>query len=182
VISLIGYRGSGKSSVAPRLARKLGWEWVDSDDVVEQTTGSSIRELFADCGEAKFREIERDVLRELCGRTGLVIATGGGAILLEENRQRLRAAGPVVWLHVSAKALIDRLSRPQAAERRPSLTGRPIAEEVQEVLNAREPLYRDCATIIVDAESSRPENTARFVLRQVAGLVIPSTPSAREPD
>jgi shikimate kinase len=98
----------------------------------------------------------------------LVLASGGGAILAEENRVRMKAAGPVVWLHASNEALARRLSRDRSAgENRPSLTGRPIAEEVAEVMAVREPLYRECATIIVDSEREWPEQVARRIARQI---------------
>ena len=98
VVTLIGYRASGKSSVAPRLARKLGWSWVDCDDVIEQRAGASIKDIFEHEGEAGFRQRESEILAELLQQSDLVIASGGGAILAESNRKLIRAAGPVVWL------------------------------------------------------------------------------------
>ena len=168
VITLIGYRCCGKTSVAPRLARRLGWTWADSDSLIEQRAGCSIAQIFESEGESGFRRMESDVLFELLGKTDLVIASGGGAILSEGNRGLMRSAGPVVWLHVSAATLADRLSKARSADRRPSLTGRPIAEEVAEVLAVREPLYRECASLIVDAESERPEQVAKRIARQFA--------------
>ncbi|MEZ6034297.1 MAG: shikimate kinase [Planctomycetaceae bacterium] len=168
VITLIGYRGSGKSSIAPRLARRLDWHWIDSDRVIEQQAGCSIRTIFESEGEAGFRQRESAVLEELLQQDRLVLASGGGAVLLEENRVRMKAAGPVVWLHTSIEGLTKRLSRDRAGgENRPSLTGRPIAEEVAEVMAIREPLYRECASIIVDSEREWPEQVARRIARQV---------------
>ena len=181
VITLIGYRGCGKSSIAPRLARRLGWSWIDSDDEIERRSGRRIAEIFARDGEAGFRHMESDVLQELLGRSSLVLASGGGAILSEQNRQQMRAAGPVVWLHVSTATLAERLSRTHATDRRPSLTGRPIADEVAEVMAIREPLYRACATIIVNAEGSRPEDTARYIARQVGLPPRAAAASSQEP-
>ena len=166
VITLIGYRCSGKSSIAPRLARRLGWSWVDCDHVIEQRAGSSISQIFDSQGESEFRRLESDVLCELLGRTESVIASGGGAVLSEANRRLMRSAGPVVWLHVSAATLAKRLAKSSSADRRPSLTGKPIAEEVIDVLAVREPLYRECATLIVDAEFERPEQVAKRIARQ----------------
>ena len=168
VITLIGYRCCGKSSVAPRLARRLGWSWVDSDSVIEQCAGRSISQIFESEGESGFRRMESDVLSDLLGKTNLVIASGGGAILSAANRTLMRSAGPVVWLHVSAGTLAARLAKVRSADRRPSLTGKPIAEEVAEVLVVREPLYRECASLIVDAESERPEQVAKRIARQFA--------------
>lgn len=168
VITLIGYRGCGKSSIAPRLARRLEWSWIDSDRVIEQRAACSIRQIFETEGEAGFRRRESEILAELLQQDHLVLASGGGAILAEVNRVRMRAAGPVVWLHASNEALAKRLSRDRSAgENRPSLTGRPIAEEVAEVMAIREPLYRECATIIVDSEREWPEQVARRIARQI---------------
>ena len=168
VITLIGYRGCGKSSIAPRLAKRLEWNWIDSDRVIEERAGCSIRQIFENEGEAGFRKRESEVIAELLQQDRLVLASGGGAILAEENRIRMKAAGPVVWLHASIEALAKRLSRDRSAgENRPSLTGRPIADEVAEVMAIREPLYRACASIIVDSEREWPEQVARRIARQI---------------
>jgi len=168
IITLIGYRSSGKSSIAPRLARRLGWSWIDSDRVIEERAGCSIRQIFESEGEAGFRQRESEILAEMLQQDRLVLATGGGAILREENRVRMKAAGPVVWLHISIEALTKRLSRDRSGgENRPSLTGRPVAEEVAEVMAIREPLYRECASIIVDSEREWPEQVARRIASQL---------------
>lgn len=178
VISLIGYRASGKSSIAPRLAKKLGWEWQDCDRVIEQQAGCSIPEIFATEGEAGFRHRESAVLAELLHTPQLVLATGGGAILSAENRQRLRAAGPVVWLHASPATLVARLSRDRLnGSSRPSLTGRPIDQEVAEVLSVREPLYRETATLTVHSDGEPAEHVARRILRHLGMRPLQETSS-----
>lgn len=136
--------------------------------MIEERAACSIRKIFEAEGELGFRQRESEVLAELLQKDHLVLASGGGAILAEENRVRMRAAGPVVWLHASNEALAMRLSRDRSAgENRPSLTGRPIADEVAEVMAIREPLYRECATIIVDSEREWPEQVARRIARQI---------------
>ena len=178
VITLIGYRGCGKSSIAPRLARRLEWSWIDSDRVIEERAACSIRQIFETEGEAGFRKRESEVLAELLQQDHLVLASGGGAVLAEENRVRMKAAGPVVWLHTSIEVLAKRLSRDRSGgENRPSLTGRPIAEEVADVMAIREPLYRECATIIVDSEREWPEQVARRIARQIDPSLGDRTPS-----
>jgi shikimate kinase len=167
VVTLIGYRGCGKSSVGPRLARRLGWSCIDSDDIVEQRAGCSIRDIFEHEGEVGFRKREAEVLADLLQQENVVVASGGGAILAEENRRRMRAAGPVVWLRASVATLARRLGDRLSVQRRPSLTGKPITEEIAEVLAVREPLYRDCATLIVDAEGERPEQVAKRIARHI---------------
>ncbi len=170
VVTLIGYRASGKSSVAPRLAKRLGWSWVDCDEVIEQRAGASIKDIFEHEGEAGFRKRESEVLAELLRQSDLVIASGGGAILSETNRSLIKAAGPVVWLQASVDVLARRLGGDKmSTQRRPSLTGRPIAEEVAEVLAVREPLYRECATLIIDAGAERPAQMAERIAQHITG-------------
>jgi len=146
VITLIGYRGSGKSAVARELAARLGWEWIDADAAIEQSAGQSIREIFAAEGEAGFRRRERQTLAELLSRDRLVVAAGGGAILNGDTRRDMKAGGPVVWLQASVPVLAQRIADdPTTAERRPTLAGGGT-EEIARLLAQREPLYRECAS------------------------------------
>src|SRR5436190_8925297 len=97
MLALIGLPGSGKSTVGRQLARRLGLSFTDADHVIEQRIGCSIRSFFEREGETAFRDIEEEVIRELCTKEG-VIATGGGAVLRQSNREQLRSAGHVVYL------------------------------------------------------------------------------------
>ncbi len=149
VITLIGYRGSGKSVVAQELAGRLGWDWIDTDAAIEQAAGRTIREIFAAEGEAGFRRRERETLAELLNRDRLVVAAGGGAILNGDTRRDMKAAGPVVWLQASIPVLAQRIADdPATAQRRPSLAGGGT-EEITRLLAEREPLYRECASLTV---------------------------------
>lgn len=160
-VFLIGYRGCGKSTVARLLAERLGWEVVDSDDEIEREAGKAITAIFADEGEPAFRDLEERVVASLCGRKRTVVALGGGAVLREATRERLAAAGPVVWLTAPAETLAARIAGDDAsASRRPSLTGLSGLEEVERVLAAREPIYRECATVAVDVDGRPPEAIA----------------------
>lgn len=163
-IFLVGYRATGKSTVARLLSRKLGWDWVDADELLEQRHGRTIRQIFAEEGEAGFREKEAAVLEELCRRPRHVIATGGGVVLREANRERLRAAGKVIWLTADAATIWDRLQTdPSTGERRPALTVGGRAE-VEELLRAREPLYRACADLVVETAERSPEEIVAHIL------------------
>src|SRR5581483_8371820 len=123
LIFLIGYRGTGKSTVARELARQLAWQWVDADALLEQRHGRSIAQIFADEGETGFRDKESAILDELCARREQVIATGGGVVLRAENRARLKAAGLSVWLTADADTIWQRLQMDTTtAGRRPALT------------------------------------------------------------
>ncbi|MCY2966049.1 MAG: shikimate kinase [Planctomycetota bacterium] len=164
VITLIGYRGSGKSTVAPLLARTLGCDWIDADLVIEERAGCTIREIFAQEGEPGFRARERDVIRELLARESLVLAAGGGAILNPETRSRMRAAGPVVWLKAPIEILAARIAGDGAtADRRPNLAGGGI-DEIRRMLTLREPLYRECATLEFDVGERTPADVAHEIL------------------
>ena len=164
-IFLVGYRCTGKSTVARLLAERLGWEAVDADDVLEARAGRSIREVFAAEGEAGFREREAAVLAELAGRRGVVIATGGGVVLRDGNRERMRGAGRVVWLAADADTIWRRLQDdPSTPGRRPPLTAGGGRAEIDELLAVREPFYRVCADLIVDTVGRTPEEVAGAII------------------
>ena len=157
---LIGPRGSGKTTVARLLAVRIGWDWVDADDVLEARYGRSVRAVFAEEGEAGFRDKESAVLAELCGRRRCVVATGGGVVVREANRALLQTSGYVVWLTADAETLWRRLQEDErTADRRPALTMGGRAE-VEEVLRVREAWYRACAHIMVRTEGRTPDAVA----------------------
>jgi shikimate kinase len=177
LIALIGARGSGKTTVARLLADILGWQWVDADDELERRVGRSVRAIFAAEGEAGFREHESAVLRELCSLRRHVIATGGGAVLREHNRNLLRSSARVVWLSADAETLWRRLEGDAAGgERRPALLGGGQTE-VEEVLRAREALYRACAHRVVHTSARTPEAVAADIAAALAGLPCTPNPS-----
>ncbi len=162
---LIGMRGSGKSTIARLVAHELGWNWLDADDELEKRYGQSIRAIFAAEGEAGFREKESDVLAQLCRLARHVIATGGGIVLREHNRALLRSSGRIVWLTADIETLWQRVQADSATtERRPPLTigGRA---ETEEIIQLREPLYRQCADYVVDTTGREPNDIAAEILR-----------------
>ncbi len=169
VLSLIGYRGSGKSTVARLLAAAWGWPWRDADEAVESLAGKSIAQIFAEQGEESFRELESRVLRELVREQRLVLAAGGGAVLRRENRALLRAAGKVAWLRADAATLLLRLRADAAtAARRPPLTRLAAEDEVAALLAEREPLYRACADVVVETAGKSPQQVAAEVAERLA--------------
>ena len=155
---LIGYRGSGKSTLAPGVATKLGFDWLDTDRMVEEQLGEPIWQYFARCGEARFRQIETQVVDRVARLSGYVISLGGGAVLAPANRESIRRSGKVVWLRCSVETLASRLARDQSSNsQRPSLTGGGVVQEIREVLLIREPIYRASADWILDADQMDPE-------------------------
>ena len=150
IITLIGYRGTGKTSVARPLAERLGWQAIDADVDLEARAGRTIREIFDTDGEGEFRRLERDTLVDLLSRDRLVIAAGGGAVLNPDTRADFKEAGPVVWLTASADTIEKRLFGDQTTtERRPNLTSQGGRAEIEALLSQREPLYRECSLIEV---------------------------------
>jgi shikimate kinase len=173
-ITLIGYRGTGKSTVAALLGESLGCEWCDADVMLEQKLGCSIASLVRGRGEAHFRDEEAVVLAELLERFPGVLSTGGGAVLRAGNREALRRAGrPVVWLTAPADVVRLRLAAdPTTKERRPAqavpVAGGQVAHgdpllEVAAALEEREPLYRACADFAVDTSLAAPAAVAAQV-------------------
>jgi shikimate kinase len=164
-IFLIGYRGTGKTSVARELADRLAYHWVDADDLVEQLTGKTIAAIFADEGETGFREWEARVVATLCRKRRTVVALGGGAVLREDNREAIYAAGPVVWLTASVDTILERTTADSTtASRRPNLTIAGGRAEIESLLATRMPFYRQCATLVVDTE----EKTSAEVAGEIA--------------
>jgi shikimate kinase len=152
-IILIGYRGTGKSTVARELAELLGYDWVDADTIIEERAGKSIAAIFAGDGEPAFRDLEVAIVSELARRRRTVIALGGGAVLRDANRVAIHSAGFVVWLTASVDAIVERIAADSTtAGRRPQLTAAGGRTEVEALLAVRTPLYRECATIVVDTE------------------------------
>ena len=167
---LIGYRATGKTTLARHLAQRLSWDWIDADVEIERRAGKSIARIFAEQGEPAFRDLEAAVIADLCGRPQLVVAAGGGAPLREDNRRAMRKAGQVVWLTATPETILSRMTGDATtADRRPNLTNRPPLEEIIQLLGRREPIYRESADLIVDTEGKSPEQLTDEIL---AGLKI----------
>jgi shikimate kinase len=161
-IALVGYRGTGKSTVGRLVADRLGWAFEDADEALERRVGRPIASVFDEQGEPAFRDLEAETLRELTTRPRLVIATGGGVILREENRRALLDFGFVAWLWAPPETIVDRLRADPGG--RPSLTAAGLLDEVAEVLGRREPLYREVATSVVDTEGRPAVEVAEAVI------------------
>ena len=155
-VVLVGFMGSGKSSVGRELARRFGVPFVDVDERIETTAGCRIRDLFDREGEPAFRAREKAALREALSVKGCVIATGGGAFADEENRVLLRTYAPVVYLDTSVEALLDRLA---ADLGRPLLRGGDREEVVRALLSRRVPGYRT-ADVTVRTDGRTVEEVA----------------------
>ena len=167
MISLVGMPGGGKSTVGRHLARQLGWAFVDSDAEIEKRLGCSIREYFDREGERAFRDVEQQVLAELAASPpgpGLVLATGGGAVLREANRQLLKRAGPVVYLRCSPEELFRRLRNDT---QRPLLQVADPLKRLRELYRERDPLYRDTAQFVIETGRPSIPTLVNMVLMQL---------------
>lgn len=146
-IVLIGYRGTGKSTVGKRLAARLGRELVSTDAEIVKRAKRTIPEIVAQEGWEYFRDLEADVCRELTVRDQLVIDTGGGAILRAQNVEVLKKSGRLFWLTASVETIVNRIG---GDNQRPSLTGtKSFVDEIQDVLREREPKYQAAADYVI---------------------------------
>jgi shikimate kinase len=163
-VALIGARGSGKTTVGAILARLLGIRQVDTDELIEASIGKSITQIFASEGEAGFRQREREVIRAAVAQAPAVFSLGGGAVLLKENIDALLPIASIVWLTAPPHVLAQRIkSDPKSGQSRPPLTARDAETELAEVLQAREPLYRAAAELIVDTSKLTPQEIAQKI-------------------
>ncbi len=163
-IFLVGPMGVGKTTIGRHLARALGLEFIDSDHVIEERCGADIPWIFDIEGEAGFRRRERAVIGELARRHGIVLATGGGAVLDPDNRNDLDRHGTVVYLQAS----IDRiLTRTGKSQNRPLLRTDDPRTRVEELLAEREPLYREIADITVETDRRGIRSTVNFILKHL---------------
>jgi shikimate kinase len=166
---LIGYRGTGKTTVARLLADRLEWKWLDADEELERRTDKTIAQIFAERGEAAFRDLESEVLADLVRLDRHVFALGGGVVQRPENRELIKRAGTVIWLAADAETIAQRIAAdPTTVERRPNLTASGGIEEIRQLLAHREPLYRECATHRLDTAREKPSRIADTILSLVA--------------
>lgn len=158
-VVLIGFMGTGKTAIGKRLARLLGWEFVDTDAEIERLTGKSIARIFAEDGEVRFRSEENLLCKKLAGREKLVIATGGGMVLNPENVALLKQNGVLIKLYADPEVIIERVKAKK--ERRPLLRGN-VEERVRELLAAREEAY-NVAEFAVDTGKQDPDRSAAII-------------------
>jgi shikimate kinase len=159
-VFLVGFMGSGKSSVGRLLAEKLGMPFCDLDAAIERRAGKAVSGIFASDGEVAFRQLEHEELSALTASADHVVACGGGVIVEDRNRALLKSLGTVVYLHVTADEAIMRIG---SAEGRPLLAGDPLAAS-RVLLSARESLYEAVADVTID--------TTGRSLAQVADAVV----------
>ena len=170
---LVGYRGTGKSTVGRLLAERLGRDFADADVALEAKFGQPVLAIFQEHGEPYFRDCEEQVIAELTASPGQVIATGGGAVLSEVNRSALRRYGLVIWLTASADEIGRRLAtNPQQVSGRPALTALGTLDEISKVLEARIPHYTAASDIAISTEGRSPDDVALAIIPRVSTAVL----------
>jgi len=164
-IFLVGLMGAGKTTIGRQLARKLGMRFVDSDHEIEARTGASIPWIFEIEGEPSFRRREADVIRELTAHGGLVLATGGGAVLNPASRALLAERGTVIYLRASIGSILQRTSHDK---NRPLLQTADPRAKLEELLAQRDPLYREIADLVIDTGRPNVQSMVQTILDQLA--------------
>lgn len=167
-VFFVGFMGAGKTSVARKLARSAGVAAVDMDTYIERHCDMKVKQIFAEAGEAGFRAIETDVLRELATGEPRLVSCGGGVVLAEENRAILKAHGFVVYLQVTAAEAASRIS---------DVSTRPLfgdLQQAQRVIEGRLPLYEEVADLVVDTAGRGTGSIARevFNLLKRSGVLV----------
>jgi len=174
-VALVGLPGAGKSAIGRRLAQRLQLPFVDSDHVIEERIGCSIRDYFEREGEASFRDLEQSVIAELAAAPHGVVATGGGCVLREANRQDLRAGFHVLYLRSLPEDLFRRLRHDV---KRPLLQVADPLGRLRELHDARDPLYRETAHETVETGRPSISVVVNIIVMQLelAGVVVPPDP------
>ncbi len=164
-IFLIGPMGAGKSAVGRHLARVLHLEFADSDDEVERRTGVDIPFIFEKEGEAGFRKREAAAIDDLSKRDNIVLATGGGAVMLDENRSHLGGRGFVIYLYTSVDQQVMRTAK---GRERPLLENGDRRRILEELLETRDPLYREIADLVIETDGRRVKSVANEIIDTIS--------------
>lgn len=170
-IYLIGYRCTGKTTLGRELARELGWEFVDMDDLLVTEAGQSISEMVAEKGWSYFRDRERDLLSRLAGTDPMVVGTGGGIVLDPDNVAEMRASGKVVWLQCNSDTINQRIQGDARTEKmRPALTDKGLQAEIESVLQEREPLYSSAAHFSLATDEGDIQGLCKEIIAKLNGV------------
>jgi shikimate kinase/3-dehydroquinate synthase len=177
-IFLVGLMGSGKTTIGRALAKRLNKRFVDADHEIEARTGATIPLIFEIEGEASFRQREADVIRDLTAQEGIVLATGGGAVLNEQSRQFLKERGTVIYLRASVNSILQRTSYDR---NRPLLQTDDPKARIEELSQQRAPLYQEVAHIIIETGRPNVQSVVQTILGQLPN-VSETLPDENQPE
>jgi 3-dehydroquinate synthase len=173
-VFLVGLMGAGKTTIGRILARKLGLKFIDSDHEIEARTGASIPWIFEIEGEASFRRREAEVIRDLCGQEGLVLATGGGAVLDADSRALLKSRGTVVYLRATVHSILQRTAHDK---NRPLLQTADPRKKLEELMTVRDPLYTEIADLVIDTGRPNVQSMVQTILNQLETKACEAAPN-----
>lgn len=172
-LALVGYRAAGKTTVGKMVAEALGWIFLDMDDLLVQRFGMTIDKWVKNHGWESFRIRESELLRELSCKNRIVLATGGGVVEEDENRDVLKRNFFVVWLSCSVKETIARLaSDERSRSNRPSLTGQGLLKEVGQVIERRKALYREVSDVVIEVDKMSPEEIKERICFSIPSALL----------
>jgi len=166
---LIGLMGTGKTTIGSLLAQELGYRFIDTDAVIVQAAGKSVNEIFTQDGETAFRQLESHVLAQVCAYTNLVIATGGGIVLKQENWGYLHH-GLVVWLDVPVEIICQRLAEDTT---RPLLQDADPEDKLRSLLSNRRSLYSQADLHMTILQEETPEQTTTRIINTIPNILKP---------
>jgi shikimate kinase len=164
---LIGMMGVGKTTVGKLLTEEIGYRFIDTDEVIVKAAGKSINEIFAENGEAEFRQLESDVLAQVCAFTKLIVATGGGVPMQQQNWSYLRH-GLIVWLDAPVEILLQRLAEDNT---RPLLQDQYLEGKLKSLLEQRQPMYSQADLQITITATETPEEIATRILTTIPSIL-----------
>lgn len=166
-IFLVGFMGTGKSTIARRMKQKYHMEIIEMDELIEKKEGMSIPELFQTYGEEYFRNLETELLSEIQEKENLVVSCGGGAVLREENVRKMKGCGMVVLLTASPQTILKRVRN---NNRRPLLEGKKTIQDIQELMEARREAYESAADIRICVDNKNSEDICVEIMNRAKGL------------
>ncbi len=171
-IVLIGYRCTGKSSVGRLLSKEIGWEYIDTDELIQQKSGFCIDDIVRQYGWNRFRELEKEIVKEVSNLDNYIISTGGGVVLNEENVYKLKERGFFIWLKADSTTIRARMKEDQKTDiNRPALTDANPIDEIEHVLKLREPLYDKYADFIVNTDNLSEQQVCNIILKKILRFV-----------
>ena len=166
---LIGYRCTGKSTTGQLLANLMGWQFLDTDRMLEAKFQTNLEQMIRQSGWDYFRKQEKQILLETGHLANIVVATGGGIVLDPENRGFIKTHGRCAWLYAESDTIVNRLLADGNTQKsRPRFTEDPLTLETQKTLSLRTPLYRELGQIQIDTSTHSPEHAASIIKRRIS--------------
>ena len=170
-IVLIGFRGTGKSTVGKLLANRLKRDFIDTDKYIESATGKTIKDIFKEEGEESFRKTEVETIAKLSKMKNKIISAGGGAVLKDENVRNLKSNGFLILLEATPKIIHDRLTQDtKTKQQRPALTNKNSFDEIKHLIDKRQPLYENAANYTINTSYVSCENVVEEIITVIRSL------------